>query len=127
MQTLWRDFVTLFACNLPGSPRLPFLHLPGYRRKHRHFSIAGRVRLRASGKDQEQIAKISIDHRNGASSSFTSRYDTYAQWNKSANGSRDSQAFCLGANLFNISPSGEVPMSGLCKWRIFQTLGVNLF
>jgi hypothetical protein len=105
------------------------LTLPWYRRKHRHFQLLDAVRLRASGK-VGTIAKINIDHRNGASGSFTSRYAdlTYAQWKQIRERQQAfSSVFAWGTNLFNISPSGEVHnIQGLwVSGEFFHTLGVE--
>src|SRR5258708_32551021 len=76
------------------------------------FQLLDAVRLRTLPvKNPEQIAKINIDHRNGASGSFTSRYAdlTYAQWGQIR---ERQQAFSSvsswGPNLFNTSRSGDV-------------------
>src|SRR6202008_855054 len=92
------------------------------------FQLLDAVRLRTLPvKNPEQIAKINIDHRNGASGSFTSRYSdlTYAQWEQIRERQQAfSSVFAWAPNLFNISPSGEVHnVQGLwVSGEFFQTL-----
>ena len=89
------------------------------------------VRLRTLPvKNPEQMVKINIDHRNGASGNFTTRYPelTYGQWEKiRAQQQAFSSVFAWGPNLFNISPGGEVHnVQGLwVSGEFFETLGVE--
>src|SRR5712692_5381345 len=95
------------------------------------FQLLDAVRLRTLPvKHPEQMAKITIDHRNGASGSFTTRYPelTYPQWEQiRAQQLAFSDIFAWGPNLFNISPGGEVHnVQGLwVSGEFFQTLGVE--
>src|SRR5258707_15571873 len=86
MQTAWRDFV--YALRMPEKPSgftaVAVLTLAlGLGASTAIFQLLEAVRLRTLPvKNPEQIAKINIDQRNGASGSFTSRYTdlAFAQW-----------------------------------------------
>src|ERR1700719_4986128 len=115
MQTLWQDLrygARLLRLN-PGFAAVAMLSLAlGIGANPAIFQLLDAVRLRTLPvKNPEQIAKINIDHRNGASGSFTSRYAdlTFAQWEQIRERQQAfSSVFAWGPNLFNISPSGEV-------------------
>jgi putative ABC transport system permease protein len=95
------------------------------------FELLNAVRLRTLPvKHPEQLAKITIDQRNGASGNFTSRYSdlTYGQWQLIRDQQQGfSSVFVWGPNLFNISPGGEVHnVQGMwVSGEFFQTLGVE--
>ena len=115
MQTLWRDlrYALRMLEKSPGFTAVAVLTLAlGIGANTAIFQLLDAVRLRTLPvKNPEQIAKINIDHRNGASGSFTSRYAdlTYAQWKQIRERQQAfSSVFAWGPNLFNISPSGEV-------------------
>jgi predicted permease len=95
------------------------------------FQLLDAIRLRTLPvKDPQQIVKIKIDHRNGASGNFSTRYPelTYGQWEQIR---AQQQAFSMvtawGPNLFNTSPGGEVHnVQGLwVSGEFFETLGVQ--
>jgi putative ABC transport system permease protein len=134
MQTLWRDlrYALRMLERSPGFTAVAILTLAlGIGANTAIFQLLDAVRLRTLPvKNPEQIAKINIDHRNGASGSFTSRYAdlTYAQWEQIRERQQAfSSVFAWGPNLFNISPSGEVHnVQGLwVSGEFFQTLGVE--
>jgi predicted permease len=134
MQTLWRDlrYALRMLEKSPGFAAVAVLTLAlGIGANTAIFQLLDAVRLRTLPvKNPEQIAKINIDHRNGASGSFTSRYAdlTYAQWEQIRERQQAfSSVFSWGPNLFNISPSGEVHnVQGLwVSGEFFQTLGVE--
>ena len=134
MQTLWRDlgYALRMLEKSPGFTAVAVLTLAlGIGANTAIFQLLDAVRLRTLPvKNPEQIAKINIDHRNGASGSFTSRYAdlTYAQWEQIRERQQAfSSVFSWGPNLFNISPSGEVHnVQGLwVSGEFFQTLGVE--
>jgi predicted permease len=134
MQTLWRDlrYALRMLEKSSGFTAVAVLTLAlGIGANTAIFQLLDAVRLRTLPvKNPEQIAKINIDHRNGASGSFTSRYAdlTYAQWEQIRERQQAfSRVFAWGPNLFNISPSGEVHnVQGLwVSGEFFQTLGVE--
>src|SRR5712675_22511 len=134
MQTLWRDlgYALRMLEKSPGFTAVAVLTLAlGIGANTAIFQLLDAVRLRTLPvKNPEQIAKINIDHRNGASGSFTSRYAdlTYAQWEQIRERQQAfSSVFSWGPSLFNISPSGEVHnVQGLwVSGEFFQTLGVE--
>jgi len=134
MQTLWQDlrYALRMLEKSPGFTAVAILTLAlGIGANTAIFQLLDAVRLRTLPvKNPEQIAKINIDHRNGASGSFTSRYAdlTYAQWEQIRERQQAfSSVFAWGPNLFNISPSGEVHnVQGLwVSGEFFQTLGVE--
>ncbi len=115
MQTLWQDlrYAVRMLEKSPGFAAVAILTLAlGIGANTAIFQLLDAVRLRTLPvRSPEQIAKINIDHRNGASGSFTSRYSdlTYAQWEQIREQQQAfSGVFAWGPNLFNISPSGEV-------------------
>jgi putative ABC transport system permease protein len=115
MQTLWRDLRYALRM-LEKSPVFTAVAVAtlalGIGANTFIFQLLDAVRLRTLPvKNPEQIAKINIDHRNGASGSFTSRYAdlTYAQWEQIRERQQAfSSVFSWGPNLLNISPGGEV-------------------
>jgi putative ABC transport system permease protein len=134
MQTLWQDlrYALRMLEKSPGFTAVAIFTLAlGIGANTAIFQLLDAVRLRTLPvKNPEQIAKVSIDHRNGASGSFTSRYAdlTYAQWEQIRGRQQGfSSVFAWGPNLFNISPSGEVHnVQGLwVSGEFFQTLGVE--
>jgi putative ABC transport system permease protein len=134
MPTLWRDlrYALRMLEKSSGFTAVAVLTLAlGIGANTAIFQLLDAVRLRTLPvKNPEQIAKINIDHRNGASGSFTSRYAdlTYAQWEQIRERQQAfSRVFAWGPSLFNISPSGEVHnVQGLwVSGEFFQTLGVE--
>jgi len=134
MQTLWQDlrYALRMLEKSPGFTVVAILTLAlGIGANTAIFQLLDAVRLRTLPvKNPEQIAKIDIDHRNGATGSFTSRYSdlTYAQWEQIRELQQAfSSVFAWGPNLFNISPSGEVHnVQGLwVSGEFFPTLGVE--
>jgi putative ABC transport system permease protein len=134
MQTLWQDlrYALRVLQKSPGFAAVAILTLAlGIGANTAIFQLLDAVRLRTLPvKNPEQIAKINIDHRNGASGSFTSRYAdlTYAQWEQIRERQQAfSSVFAWGPSLFNISPSGEVHnVQGLwVSGEFFPTLGVE--
>jgi putative ABC transport system permease protein len=95
------------------------------------FQLIDAVRLRTLPVPRPQeIVRIAIDGRHGASGSFTSRYPdlTYAQWQQiRAQQESFSSMLAWGPNQFNISPGGEVHnVQGLwVSGEFFSTLGVE--
>ena len=95
------------------------------------FQLLDAVRLRTLPVDKPQeIARVAIDHRNGASGDFTSRYSdlTYAMWEQiRAQQEGFASMFAWGPTQFNISPGGEVHnVQGLwVSGEFFPTLGVQ--
>ncbi|MGC2816470.1 MAG: ABC transporter permease [Candidatus Acidiferrum sp.] len=95
------------------------------------FQLLDAVRMRTLPvKNPEQIARIAIDHRTGASGDFTSRYSdlTYPLWADIHEQQQGfSSAFAWSPTLFNIAPSGEVHMVQglLVSGEFFQTLGIE--
>ena len=134
MPTLWRDlrYALRMLEKSSGFTAVAVLTLAlGIGANTAIFQLLDAVRLRTLPvKNPEQIAKINIDHRNGASGTFTSRYAdlTFAQWEQIRERQQAfSRVFAWGPNLFNISPSGEVHnVQGLwVSGEFFQTLGVE--
>src|ERR1700738_1216477 len=95
------------------------------------FQLIDAVRLRTLPvKNPQEIARVAIDHRNGASGNFSTRYPdlTYAIWEQiRAQQQGFSGIFAWGANLFNVAPGGEVHnVQGLwVSGEFFATLGVQ--
>ena len=95
------------------------------------FQLLDAVRLRTLPvRDPQQLVKIKIDQRDGASGNFSTRYPdlTYGQWEQiRAKQQAFSNVFAWGPNLFNISPGGEVHnVQGLwVSGEFFNTLGVE--
>jgi predicted permease len=95
------------------------------------FQLLDAVRLRTLPvKNPQEIARISIDHRGGASGDFTSRYSdlTYPMWVEiHAQQQGFSSLFAWSPTQFNIAPSGEVHnVQGMwVSGEFFQTLGLQ--
>ena len=95
------------------------------------FQLIDAVRLRTLPvKNAQEIARVAIDHRNGASGHFSTRYPdlTYAMWEQiRAQQQGFSGIFAWGPNLFNVAPGGEVHnVQGLSvSGEFFTTLGVQ--
>lgn len=95
------------------------------------FQLIDAVRLRTLPvKDPQEIAKVAIDHRGGASGNFSTRYPdlTYAIWEQIRKQQQGfSEVFAWGPNVFNIAPGGEVHnVQGLwVSGEFFETLGVT--
>jgi putative ABC transport system permease protein len=95
------------------------------------FQLLDAVRLRTLPvKNPQEIARIAIDKRTGASGDFTSRYSdlTYAMWVEiHAQQQAFSNLFAWSPTQFNIAPSGEVHnVQGLwVSGEFFQTLGLE--
>jgi len=95
------------------------------------FQLIDAVRLRTLPvKNAQEIARVAIDHRNGASGNFSTRYPdlTYAMWEQIRGQQQGfSDVFAWGPSLFNIAPGGEVHnVQGLwVSGDFFQTLGVQ--
>jgi putative ABC transport system permease protein len=95
------------------------------------FQLIDAVRLRTLPvKNAQEIARVAIDHRNGASGHFSTRYPdlTYAMWEQiRAQQQGFSGIFAWGPNLFNVAPGGEVHnVQGLSvSGEFFATLGVQ--
>jgi putative ABC transport system permease protein len=134
VETLWQDLrfgLRLLRLN-PAFAAAAILSLAlGIGANTAIFQLLDAVRLRTLPvKNPEQLVKISIDHRNGASGNFSSRYPdlTYGQWEQiRAQQQAFSSVFAWGPNLFNISPAGEVHnVQGLwASGGFFETLGVE--
>jgi putative ABC transport system permease protein len=134
VETLWQDLkfgLRLLRFN-PAFAAAAILSLAlGIGANTAIFQLLDAVRLRTLPvKNPEQMVKINIDHRNGASGSFSSRYPdlTYGQWEHiRAQQQAFSSVFAWGPTLFNISPGGEVHyVQGLwVSGEFFQTLGVE--
>ena len=115
LETLWQDLrfgLRLLRFN-PAFAAAAILSLAlGIGANTAIFQLLDAVRLRTLPvKNPEQMVKINIDHRNGASGNFSTRYPdlTYAQWEQiRAQQQAFSSVFVWGPNLFNISPGGEV-------------------
>src|SRR5690349_3191602 len=94
------------------------------------FQLIDAVRLRTLPvKNPQEIAKVAIDHRGGASGHFSTRYPdlTYAVWEQIRRQQQGfSAVFAWGPNVFNIAPGGEVHnVQGLwVSGEFFETLGV---
>src|SRR6266403_3493277 len=95
------------------------------------FQLLDAVRLRTLPvTNPQELARVAIDHRKGASGHFTSRYSdlTYAMWQQIHSEQQGfSNSFAWGPTQFNISPAGEVRIvQGLwVSGGFFQTLGVE--
>jgi putative ABC transport system permease protein len=95
------------------------------------FQLLDAVRMRTLPvKNAQEIARIAIDHRHGATGSFTSRYSdlTFAMWEQlRAEQQGFSEIFAWGPTEFNISLAGEVHnVQGLwVSGEFFETLGVG--
>ncbi len=95
------------------------------------FQLLDAVRMRTLPvKNPQEIAKIAIDQRNGASGTFSSRYPdlTYAMWEQLRTQQQGfSEVFAWGPTTFNISPSGEVHnvQAVWVSGEFFETLGVQ--
>ena len=95
------------------------------------FQLIDAVRLRTLPvKNPQEIAKVAIDHRGGASGNFSTRYPdlTYAIWDQIRKQQQGfSEVFAWGPNVFNIAPGGEVHnVQGLwVSGEFFETLGVT--
>lgn len=81
-------------------------------------------------KNAQEIARVAIEHRGGASGSFVSRYSdlTYAMWQQIRKQQQGfSSVFAWGPNQFNVSPGGEVHnVQGLwVSGEFFDTLEVK--
>ena len=134
VETLWQDLkfgLRLLRFN-PGFAAAAILSLAlGIGANTAIFQLLDAVRLRTLPvKHPEQLVKIGIDHRNGATGSFSTRYPdlTYGQWEQiRAQQQAFSNVFAWGPNLFNISPGGEVHnVQGLwVSGEFFETLGVE--
>jgi putative ABC transport system permease protein len=134
VETLWQDLkfgLRLLRFN-PAFAAAAILSLAlGIGANTAIFQLLDAVRLRTLPvKHPEQLVKITIDHRNGASGSFSTRYPdlTYGQWEQiRAQQQAFSSIFAWGPNLFNISPGGEVHnVQGLwVSGEFFETLGVE--
>lgn len=76
------------------------------------FQLIDAVRLRTLPvRNPQEIAKVAIDHRGGASGNFSSRYPylTFAMWEQIRGQQRGfSEVFAWGPTIFNIAPGGEV-------------------
>jgi predicted permease len=95
------------------------------------FQLIDAVRLRTLPvHNPQEIARIAIDGRHGASGSFSSRYPdlTYALWEQVRNKQEGfSSLFAWSPAQFNISPGGEVHhVQGLwVSGEFFSTLGIE--
>src|SRR4029077_16821690 len=95
------------------------------------FQLLDAVRLRTLPvKNAQEIARVAIDHRDGASGNFSTRYPdlTYAIWEQiRAQQQGFSGAFAWGPNQFTVAPGGEVHnVQGLwVSGEFFSTLGVE--
>ncbi len=95
------------------------------------FQLLDAVRLRTLPvKDAQEIARVAIDQRNGASGTFSTRYPdlTYAMWEQiRARQQGFSGVFAWGPNQFNVAPGGEVHNAqGLwVSGEFFSTLRVE--
>ncbi|MGB2671368.1 MAG: ABC transporter permease [Candidatus Acidiferrum sp.] len=134
IETLWSDlrfgarllrFNKVFACAAILSLAL------GIGANAAIFQLLDAVRLRTLPvKNPQEIARIAIDQRHGASGDFTSRYSdlTYAMWvDIRAQQQAFSSVFAWSPTQFNIAPSGEVHnVEGLwVSGEFFETLGVE--
>jgi putative ABC transport system permease protein len=95
------------------------------------FQLLDAVRLRTLPvHNPQEIARVAIDGRHGASGTFSSRYPdlTYALWEQiRAQQEGFSSMFAWAPAQFNISPGGEVHnVQGLwASGEFFSTLGVE--
>src|ERR1700686_270158 len=95
------------------------------------FQLIDAVRLRTLPvKNAQEIARVAIDHRNGASGNFSTRYPdlTYAMWERIRTQQQGfSGVFAWGPTMFNIAPGGEVHnVQGLwVSGEFFETLAVE--
>jgi putative ABC transport system permease protein len=95
------------------------------------FQLLDAVRLRTLPvKNPQDLARVSIDQRNGASGNFNSRYSdlTNAMWEQiRAQQQGFSSIFAWSSASFNLSPAGEVHnVQGLwVSGEFFETLGAE--
>lgn len=95
------------------------------------FQLLDAVHMRTLPiKNPEEIARVAIDHRTGASGDFTSRYSdlTYPLWvDIRAQQQGFSDIFAWSPTTFNIAPGGEVHyVQGLMvSGGFFETLGIE--
>lgn len=95
------------------------------------FQLIDAVRLRTLPvQNPQEIARVAIDGRHGASGSFSSRYPdlTYALWERIRTQQEGfTRMFAWSPAQFNISPGGEVHnVQGLwVSGEFFSTLGVE--
>jgi putative ABC transport system permease protein len=95
------------------------------------FQLLDAVRLRTLPvKKPQELARVSIDQRNGASGSFNSRYSdlTNAMWEQIRTQQQGfSSIFAWSSTNFNLSPAGEVHnVQGLwVSGEFFETLGAE--
>jgi predicted permease len=95
------------------------------------FQLIDAVRMRTLPvHDPQEIARVAIDGRHGASGTFSSRYPdlTYALWQQIRNQQEGfSSMFAWAPGQFNISPGGEVHhVQGLwVSGEFFSTLGIE--
>ena len=95
------------------------------------FELLNAVRLRSLPvKDPQQLVRVAIDHRNGATGNFTSRYSDVTRpiWE----GVRErqqafSEIFAWGPRRFNLAPRGEMRQSEgiFVSGEFFGALGVE--
>jgi putative ABC transport system permease protein len=134
VDTLWQDLkfgVRLLRFNT-GFAAAAILSLAlGIGANTAIFQVLDAVRLRTLPvKNPQELARVAIDHRNGATGHFSSRYSdlTYAMWEQiRAQQQSFSNIFAWGPTQFNTSPGGEVHnVQGLwVSGEFFQTLGVE--
>src|SRR6202171_1770184 len=134
IETLWQDLkfgLRLLRFN-PAFAAAAILSLAlGIGANTAIFQLLDAVRLRTLPvKNPQEIARISIDNRHGASRDFTTRYSdlTYPMWVEiHAQQQAFSNLFAWSPTQFNIAPSGEVHnVQGLwVSGEFFQTLGLE--
>jgi putative ABC transport system permease protein len=134
VETLWRDLRystrQLRASPLFTAAALLSLAL-GIGANTAVFQLIDAVRLRTLPvKNPQEIARVAIDHRGGATGSFASRYPdlTFVMWEQIRKQQRGfSKIFAWGPTVFNIAPGGEVRnVQGLwVSGEFFETLGVQ--
>src|SRR6266851_2182549 len=134
LETLWQDLkfgLRLLRFN-PAFAGAAILSLAlGIGANTAIFQLLDAVRLRMLPvKNAQEIARVAIDHRNGASGNFSTRYPdlTYAMWEQiRAQQQGFSGVFAWGPNQFNVAPGGEVHnVQGLwVSGEFFSTLGVE--
>src|SRR6202023_3357852 len=113
MGTLWQDLkfgARLLRLN-PGFAAIAMLSLAlGIGANTAIFQLLDAVRLRTLPvRNPQEIARIAIDKRTGASGDFTSRYSdlTYPMWVEiHAQQQAFSNLFAWSPTQFNIAPSG---------------------